>query len=256
RLDILIIGKLFSPAALGYYTRAQSLEQIVKNYSSQSLRSVLLSALSRLQHKPAEFNSVLKKYVRIAVIFSLLISGGLFVTAEEIIILLFSDQWLPSVLYFKILIVATFTYPICALINSALEAGGNVSRSLKLELYRKLILILAYPIGFYWGIEGFLYAWICYRFIDLAITLMFSQDLFVWDLNYLFKSIILPFILTLASCVLLNGLELFDSFSLIEAFFLQGFAFFALFVLIFYFPYKMEIIDFKKMICLLLKPEQ
>ena len=41
RLDVLIIGKLFTPATLGFYNRAKSLNQVMINYSAGSLIAVV-----------------------------------------------------------------------------------------------------------------------------------------------------------------------------------------------------------------------
>ena len=49
RLDIIIIGKLFSPATLGYFNQAKSLDGMVISYSSGSLMSVLFPVLSKVK---------------------------------------------------------------------------------------------------------------------------------------------------------------------------------------------------------------
>ena len=154
---------------------------------------------------------------------------------------------------FRILIIATFTYPICALINTGLEASGNIKRSLKLEVFRKLILLIIYPIGFYWGIYGFLYAWIVYRFIDLVLTMILTFGLFKWESYFVIKSIIFPFIITVTLVLLVHYLIPLDYFSNLNDMLSKGMIFVALFMLVFYGSYKKEIFDLKNAVKQFLK---
>ncbi len=61
QLQIIIIAKLFSPATLGFFNRAMSLNNMVITYSSQSLMSVLFPILSKVQNDLPRFQSIIMK---------------------------------------------------------------------------------------------------------------------------------------------------------------------------------------------------
>jgi len=50
RLDYIVIGKLFTPTALGFYQRAKSLNMMLVQYSSGSLMTVMFPVLSKVFH--------------------------------------------------------------------------------------------------------------------------------------------------------------------------------------------------------------
>jgi len=157
RLDALIIGKLFDAATLGLFQRAKSLNEFVIKYSSGSLMSVLFPVLSKIQRDLPKFqNIVLKSYGIIAFVTFLLL-GLLYVLSQELIVLLYGERWLLSVEYFKILALSGFAYPLSALLVNVLSSRGNSKAFLRLEIYKKIIFSINFPIGFMWGIEGFLY---------------------------------------------------------------------------------------------------
>ena len=104
RLDFLIIGKLFAPAALGYFQRAKSLNLMVSQYSSRSLMAVLFPVLSKVQNDLPRFQNIIKKALGLISFVIFLLVGTLYLISEELIVLLFSDKWLPSVEFFKILV--------------------------------------------------------------------------------------------------------------------------------------------------------
>ena len=123
--DALITGKLFSPATLGYYHRAKSFNLFVIKYTSGSLNSVLFPALSAIQNNEERYKQVVFKAFEILCFITFGLLGFLYITAEDIIIILFSDKWLPSVAIFKILLLNGYAFPLSALLMNILMSKGN-----------------------------------------------------------------------------------------------------------------------------------
>src|SRR5690606_23943680 len=65
RIDVLFIGKVFSPATLGFYTRAASLKDQVTKYSSSSLTKIFFPVLSGLQDDQKEYSRVYFKVISV-----------------------------------------------------------------------------------------------------------------------------------------------------------------------------------------------
>ncbi|MBL4708359.1 MAG: lipopolysaccharide biosynthesis protein [Flavobacteriales bacterium] len=66
QLDIFIIGKVFAPATLGYYSRAKNLDQLIGSYSAGSLHAVLFPVLSKIQNDKTQIREIVKKYFHLA----------------------------------------------------------------------------------------------------------------------------------------------------------------------------------------------
>jgi len=61
KIDVIIIGKIFPVATLGFYQRSMALNNLVTQYSSGSLLSVLLPLLSKIQNDLPRFQRIVLK---------------------------------------------------------------------------------------------------------------------------------------------------------------------------------------------------
>lgn len=192
RLDIFLIGKMFSSTTLGYYTRAQSMDYVVKQMSSASLISVLFPYLSREQHNTDRVRSLYVQYLHVISFSALLISGLLYVSAPEVFSILFTKRWAESAILFKILALSGFVYPVSALMVSVLSARGNSTAFFKLEILKKMVLIPAYVLGFFSGLYTFLYGLsLAYIFSVLLNTLFVQKEIGTSMLSQI--KVILPY---------------------------------------------------------------
>lgn len=166
RLDILVIGKLFTPAALGFYNRAKSFNFLIVHYSSQSIGNILFPSLSQIKEDREKVTRVLKKTLHVVSFIAFGLVGLFWVTGSDLIIFLFGEKWEPSTLLFKLMLLKGYSYPVSAILVKTIAALGNSTAFLKLEILKKGMLTLAFPIGFVWGINGFL--------IAMAVTGLFG----------------------------------------------------------------------------------
>lgn len=175
RIDFLIIGKLFPPATLGYFQRAKSLNSMVVQYSSGSLMSVLFPVLSKVQNDLPRFQDIIMKSLGIISFVVFLLLGGLYLVSEELIVMLFSDKWLPSVAFFKILVLSGFGYPVSALLVNVLKSRGNSRAFLRLEIYKKLIASVNLIVLYFWGIDIYLYGLIIQTILGVSLNILFAS---------------------------------------------------------------------------------
>lgn len=107
-LDNLLIGKYFSKADLGQYNKSYSLMQMPISYIPGVVGPALHPILSDHQNDP---KYIYNTYLRILKLLSLIgcfISVFLYYNSEEIVILLFGDQWYAAITPFKILALSVW----------------------------------------------------------------------------------------------------------------------------------------------------
>jgi len=187
QLDYLVIGKIFSPATLGYFQRAKSLNSLIISYSSGSIMQVMFPVLSKIQNDLERFRNVVLKVLAIICFMVFFLIGFFYLNAKEVIVLLFSDKWLPSVEMFKILVLSAFAFPISALLVNILSSRGNSTDFLKLDIYKKISLSLVFFIGFHFGIYGFLYGLIYQAFFAVFINAVYAAKEIKLDKKIFFK---------------------------------------------------------------------
>jgi O-antigen/teichoic acid export membrane protein len=171
RLDYLVIGKLFTPATLGFFQRAKSLNMMLIQYSSGSLMTVMFPVLSKVQNDLSRFQNIVIKLSDSINFITFLLFGVLYLISEELIVLLFSAKWLPSVAYFKILILSGFGFPIATMLANILKSRGKSKVFLFMAVFRKTVFAINLYVGFLWGIEGYLYGLIVVGIFNLGIVI-------------------------------------------------------------------------------------
>lgn len=156
RLDVVLIGKFFSPATLGFYTRAFSLRNQVAKYSSNSLGKIFFPVLSQLQNDEKQYQTVYFKVISVISFVTFLLVGMLFVMGSDIIVILFGEKWLPSVPYFQILVLSVGNLAINKLIIKAFMSKGKAKENFYISIGKNLIKSLPYFLIYFYGIIEFI----------------------------------------------------------------------------------------------------
>lgn len=229
RLDIIIIGKLFSPAVLGFYDQAKRLQSLIVIYSSGSLISILFPVLSKLQYDFERFNRVVIKTLGIICFVIFFLLGIMYLISDELIVLLFTEKWLPIVEYFKILLLSGFAYPVSALLVNILSSKGNSKAFLRLEIYKKILASMNFGIGFIWGIEGYLYGLVIVSIAGVFLNIIYAKREIDLSLNVFIRPIFVQASITVFIVVLINMTTQEWSMSHIMSLISKGLLFFLLY---------------------------
>ena len=190
KLDILFIGKLFSPELLGFYQRAKSLNEMVVTFSSGSLMTVMFPVLSSVQNDNIRFKNIVDKGFKVINWVVFLFIGILFLSSRDIYIILFTEKWLPSLPFFRILLATAFVYPLSALLVNVLGSKGNSKAFLQLEIIKKVLATSSFIAFFVGGIWGFLYTQAIVSIISLLINMVYASK----EIKVKISFFIIPFI--------------------------------------------------------------
>lgn len=159
-MQSLVIGRVFSSADLGFYTQAKQLQQVPVQSLSTVINSVTFPVFSSLQNDKIKLKEGMKKSMKSAVFINFPIMVFLTVIAKSLIIVLYTEKWLPSVPYFQILCIGFGLLLIVHSINlSAIKSVGKSDWILYLEIIKKLLGVIFIIVGIkIYGIMGVLYA--------------------------------------------------------------------------------------------------
>ena len=199
-LDKIIIGKFISPNALGYYEKSYRLMQMPLNNVSSVIYPVLQPIMSSLQNDKKEMAMKYAKIVSIIATISFPLSAVLFFTAEEIIYIMFGQNWTPAVPSFRILALSIPFLLICNP-NGAIFLSCNASKQMfNVTIINTVLVVSGFSIGAYFGgtIEAIAWGWTC---VSLLGTFNSYYRLYVLvmrqSLMPVIKSLIKPFISSL-----------------------------------------------------------
>lgn len=152
-ISSLIIGKLFSPATLGFYNRGEQIPNILIGNINGSIQSVLFPALSAEQDNKKRIKEMVRRAIVTSSFIIFPVMVGLAVVAESLVEVLLTEKWLPAVPFIQIFCAAYAFWPIHTSNLQAINALGKSEIFLKLEILKTLLgfllLIISLPFGVY-----------------------------------------------------------------------------------------------------------
>jgi teichuronic acid exporter len=136
---IILIGRFYSASTLGYYNLAKQLPTFIASTINATIASVFFPVFSGLQNDLIAGKKMLRSSIRSLniLIFPLLCLTILL--AEDVISVLLTDKWLPSVIYIQYFAVIVGLHHIYANSSYYINALGYSSVTLRYALFNKLI---------------------------------------------------------------------------------------------------------------------
>jgi O-antigen/teichoic acid export membrane protein len=157
-LYLLVIGKYFSAAQVGFYTRAETMKKLPAANLFLALNKVTYPMFAEIQDDDERLKRVYREVMQMIIFIIAPVMIFLGVLAEPLFRFLFTEKWLPAVPYFQVLCAVGILYPVLGFNVNILKVKGRSDLVLKVVTIQKLLVIPAIFLGLYFGIMGLLYA--------------------------------------------------------------------------------------------------
>lgn len=151
-LYYVVIGRVFSPADLGHYTRAAHFQELPSMTLTQAVARVALPVFSSIQDDVARLRRGMQKVLGLLVFLVAPAMVLLGVTAPMLVEVLLTEKWLPCVPYLQMLVILGILYPLHALNLNILVARGRSDLFLRLEVIKKSLILVNVIVSWRWGI--------------------------------------------------------------------------------------------------------
>lgn len=151
-----IIGKFFSPADLGFFTRAKGFVDLPSTNLDAVMTRVTYPVLSQMQDDKVKLKAGYKRMIKSIMFISSVLLIGMAAISEPMIITLIGEPWRKAILYLQIISFIGMLYPLHALNLNMLQVLGRSDLFLRLEIIKKIISIPAIVIGVLISIEAML----------------------------------------------------------------------------------------------------
>lgn len=150
----LLIGRIYSKSDLAFVQKGGHLPSLVMDNINGTLGRVAFPALAQMQNEPARLREAMRKMIKSSLFLVLPLMVGLSVCANDVILLLFGQQWLPAVPYVMIACFSKALWPFHTINLQAMTAMGRSDIFLKLEIIKKILVLvvvfLFYKQGVFW----------------------------------------------------------------------------------------------------------
>lgn len=185
-----VIGKYLGKSDLGYFTKARQLATRPSGLSSSAITRLALPILSKTKDDKEKLLENFRFFIQIISFLIFPISIGLAVVAEPLILWIWTEKWVNSIIIFQIMIVAYAFNPLSTLQFCLPQLLNKTDLLLKLELIKKLIFIIILLLTSLYGLLAIVYGILLYTLIGVSINAVVSQKLIDYSLAKQFSDII------------------------------------------------------------------
>ena len=180
-LYTMVIGKVFTPAQLGYYSQGQKYPLAISEVLTGALTPVLLASFSRRKHEAqSALTSSTRRVVKLASMILVPVTAFCVLFASDIVSLLLTDKWLPCVPVFQLYCIAALSRSITLSARQSIMATGNARDPLVIAII-KLVSSLGF-LGLALGAGGGLIlvtlAWVAACLVEQGATMISARKSF------------------------------------------------------------------------------
>ncbi|HOS73500.1 MAG TPA: lipopolysaccharide biosynthesis protein, partial [Bacteroidales bacterium] len=193
---LLVIGKFFSAAQLGYYTRAEQFTKVASQNLTISIQRVSYPILSMVQEDDERLKSGYRKLIQSTMFIAFFLLLGLAAMARPLILTLIGEQWLPCVEYLQLLCFAAMLYPLQELNLNVLNVKGRTDLVLRLEVVKKTLAVPVIALGVLLGIRALLLGMIGLSVVSSFINAFYSGRMIGYTIRQQLSDLIPSFILS------------------------------------------------------------
>lgn len=171
----LLIGRVYTPVTMGYYSKAESTEQLASTSVSGIMTQVTYPLYAEVQDDKNALANMIKRMTVTLAYITFPLMFVLMLCAKPVFVLLYSDRWLQSVPYFQILCFAGLAGCLQSVNLQAISAIGKSKTMLIWTLLKRLVGIGSIVIGLIvWGMKGLLIgviinSWFSY-FVNISLV--------------------------------------------------------------------------------------
>lgn len=175
-----IIGKKFSAASLGLYTRGNQYASFAGQTTASILQSVAFPILSEVQDDLPRLLKAYQRYIKMVAFFVFPFLMLLCGIAKPFVIFLITEKWLSCVIFLQILCFAFLWDGIIRINLNLLYVTGRSDLVLKLEVMKKSIAFTILFISIFFGIIGMCVGKVVYSMIAFYMNTYYTKKI----LNY------------------------------------------------------------------------
>lgn len=176
----LVIGKMYNPVSVGYFTRAEKFKSLVTSNIGQVVQRVGYPVMSSIQNDPQRQVRVYRKVVRLTMLITSTLVMGLIGCADAMIEVLIGAKWLPAAEYLRILGLSGIFLPLILSSVNVFNANGKSNKTLLLEIIKTALAVIPVTLGIVCNIKFLLWGMVGISLLSYLIHAAFVAK----EINY------------------------------------------------------------------------
>ncbi len=176
-LDYVVVGRMLGDAALGVYTLAYRLPELLIHSVWRVLAGAIFPVFSRLQDDRAALRRGFLATIRYTQIIIVPLSLGLLITADTAVDMLFGHQWAAAAPVLQVMAIFSLVASIGVNAGDVYKAIGRPDILAKLSVIELVAFVPALVYGARFGIIGVAWAHAAVAAVDTLIRLLVARAL-------------------------------------------------------------------------------
>ena len=172
-----VVGKFYSPATLGQYTRARQFSQLLSQNLTSVVQRVTFPVLSNIQDEKTRLVGAYRRIIKTTMFIAAVSMFFLGAISEPLLYCLIGPKWHEAATYLPLICIAGSLYPLHAINLNMLMVQGRSDIFLGLEIIKKVISIAPLCVGAFVGIIPMLYVNLLTGVISYFLNSYFSGEL-------------------------------------------------------------------------------
>jgi len=190
RLDNLIIGKIFNESVLGFYNRAKSLQELPLYTFVIPITRPFFPIFAEVQEDKKRVKELMLGSLEKLNFIVILGFGIMYLLAENWIVILYSEKWMDSVPYFKILILLIPFAPFNLLSTSLFKGVGRLKLLTYITVLDRMSVFVAIGFAIKFDLTYYLWAFVICKLTVAIYRIFLVQKHFKIFAFKIFSSIV------------------------------------------------------------------
>ena len=190
QLNQVIVGKFYSPATLGQYSKANEYASIFSANINSIVGRVSYPVLSEIQDDKSRLVKAYRRIIKNTMFITAVCMFMLGAVSEPLIYCLIGDKWHEAATYLPLICISGSLYPLHAINLNMLKVQGRSDLFLGLEIIKKIIALAPLFVGAFVGIMPMLCVNLFTSFICFFLNSYYSGKLIGYNSWMQIKDII------------------------------------------------------------------
>lgn len=169
-----VVGKYYSPASLGQYTRSKEYASIFSSNFTSIVQRVSYPVLSQIQDNKERMIGVYRRVIKVTMFGTAITMTFMGAVSEPLLYCLIGPRWHDAATYLPLICISMSLYPLHAINLNMLQVQGRTDIYLYVEIIKKVIAILPLGLGIfvsiYWMLIGTIVTGIVAFFLNSYYT--------------------------------------------------------------------------------------
>lgn len=152
-----VVGKFYTPATLGQYTRAKQFSQLFSSNLTSVVQRVTYPVLSNIQDDQERMIAAYRRIIKITMFITAVSMFFLGAISEPLIYCLIGPKWHEAAIYLPLICISGSLYPLHAINLNMLQVQGRSDLFLGLEIAKKIIGLVPLAVCIFYGVLPMLY---------------------------------------------------------------------------------------------------